>query len=61
MIITIILDVFRLNSSAFWAKLMAFGFQALPRGSVVVPFCGSYLGCEKVIPKRNYNGAYITL
>ena len=25
---------------------------------MVVPFCGSYLGSYKVIPKRNYNGAY---
>ena len=30
----------------------------LPRGSMLVPFCGLYLGSYKVIPKRNYNGAY---
>ena len=30
----------------------------LPIGSRVVPFCGSYLGSHKVIPKRNYYGAY---
>ena len=27
-------------------------------GSVVVPFCGLYLGSYKVIPKRNYYRAY---
>ena len=32
--------------------------QLLPIGSKVVPFCGSYLGSYKVIPKRNYLGAY---
>ena len=26
----------------------------VPIGSIVVPFCGSYLGCYKVIPKRSY-------
>ena len=30
----------------------------LPIGSGVVPFCGLYLGSYKVIPKRNYYGAY---
>ena len=30
----------------------------IPRGSIVVPFCGSYLESYKVIPKRNYYGAY---
>ena len=30
----------------------------LPRGSIVVPFGGSYLESYKVIPKRNYYGAY---
>ena len=29
----------------------------LPVGSIVVPFCGSYLGSYKAIPKRNYYGA----
>ena len=27
-------------------------------GSIVVPFGGSYLESYKVIPKRNYYGAY---
>ena len=27
-------------------------------GSIVVPCCGSYLGSDKVIPRRNYNGAH---
>ena len=30
----------------------------LPLGSIAVPLCGSYLRSSKVIPKRNYNGAY---
>ena len=29
----------------------------LPTGSIVVPFCGLYLGSYKVIPNRNYYGA----
>ena len=29
----------------------------LPVGSIVVPFCGWYLGSYKVNPKRNYLGA----
>ena len=32
--------------------------KGLPRGSIVVPFCGSYLESYKLIPKRNYYGAY---
>ena len=32
--------------------------KALPIGSIVVPFCGLYLGSYNVIPKRNYYGAY---
>ena len=31
---------------------------SLSMGSIVVPFCGLYLGSYKVIPKRNYLGAY---
>ena len=31
---------------------------APPRGSIVVPFGGPYLESYKVIPKRNYYGAY---
>ena len=27
-------------------------------GSIVVPFCGLHLGSKKIIPKRNYYGAY---
>ena len=30
----------------------------LPIGSIVVPFCGLYLGSYKVIPKGIYYGAY---
>ena len=30
-------------------------------GSMVVSFCGSYLGSSEVIPERNYNGAYAYL
>ena len=30
----------------------------LPRGSKVVPFWGSYIESYKVLPKRNYYGAY---
>ena len=30
----------------------------LPIGPSVVPFCGLYLKSYKVIPKRNYLGAY---
>ena len=32
--------------------------ECLPRGSIVVPFWGSYLESYKVIPKRNYYTAY---
>ena len=32
-------------------------FTLLPMGSIVVPFCGLYLGSYKVIPKWNYYGA----
>ena len=34
------------------------GREWIPRGSIVVPFWGSYLESYKVIPKRNYYGAY---
>ena len=34
------------------------GLKGLPRGSIVVPFWGSYVESDKVIPKRNYYGAY---
>ena len=37
---------------------IAQGGSGLPIGSMVVPFCGSYLGSYQVIPKRNYLGAY---
>ena len=54
------------------AQGLGFGFQGLgfrvsglgvhvwglPIVSMVVPFCGSYLGSYKVVPKRNYYGAY---
>ena len=33
-------------------------FLCVPIGSLVVPFYVSYLGSYKVIPKRNYLGAY---
>ena len=36
----------------------AFRVECLPRGSIVVPFWGSYLEFYKVFPKRNYHGAY---
>ena len=32
--------------------------SSLPIGSIVVPFWGSYSESEKVIPKKNYYGAY---
>ena len=32
--------------------------EALPIGPKVVPFWGSYLEFYRVIPKRNYFGAY---
>ena len=34
-------------------------FLGLPIGPMVVPFWGSYLEFYKVIPKRNYYGAYV--
>ena len=34
------------------------GGVALPIGPKVVPFWGSYLESYKVIPKKNYFGAY---
>ena len=45
-----------LTSDPYYAH---FGFEAIPpTGSMIVPFCGSYVGSYKVTPKRNYNGAY---
>ena len=32
--------------------LYGLGFRGLPIGSIVVPFCGSYLGSYKVVPKK---------
>ena len=32
--------------------------MSLPIGLIVVPFWGSYLEFDEVIPKRNYYGAY---
>ena len=32
--------------------------EALPIGSIVVPCCGSYIESYKVVPKRDYYGAY---
>ena len=39
---------------------MAAGYMnaSLPRGSIVVPFWGSYLESYKLTRKRNYYGAY---
>ena len=34
------------------------GPKYLPIGSIVAPFCGSYLGSYKVIPKKEYSEAY---
>ena len=34
------------------------GVIEIPIGSILVPFWGSYLESYKVIPKRNYYGAY---
>ena len=33
-------------------------WQGQPMGYIVVPLCRLYLGSYKVIPKRNYYGAY---
>ena len=33
---------------------LGLGVWGVPIGSIVVPFCGSYLESYKVIPKRNY-------
>ena len=30
----------------------------LPIGSSVAPFCSLYLGTDKIVPERNYYGAY---
>ena len=32
--------------------------RTFPIGTIIVPFCGSYLGSYKALPKRNYFGAY---
>ena len=45
-----------LGFRAFWFRSL--GFRALPIGPEVVPFYGLYLESYKVIPKRNYLGAY---
>ena len=39
-------------------EVQGLGFKKVPVGSIVVPFGGSYLESYKVIPKRNYYGAY---
>ena len=52
--------------SAAWSLVEVFLFQAggagfnylRLRGSIIVPFCGWYLGSYKVIPERNDNRAY---
>ena len=41
-----------------WHVAGYIGNWALPIGPMVVPFGGSYLEFYKVIPKRNYYGAY---
>ena len=40
------------------AVLVLGEFHALPMGPIVVPFLGSYVESYKVIPKRNYYGAF---
>ena len=40
--------------TSFWVS----GVCGLLIGSIVVPFCGLYLESYKVLPKRDYNGAY---
>ena len=39
-------------------KMSGSGLQDLPIGPIVVPFWGSYVESYKVIPKKNYYGAY---
>ena len=49
------------RSGDMWVvvKIMVpFGALNIPKGPKVVPFWGSYLEFYKVIPKRNYFGAY---
>ena len=53
--------MFREVGFSFGPRLSGLGPQCLefiPIGSRVVPFYGSYLESYKVIPKRNYLGAY---
>ena len=38
--------------------IVPFRFRPLPIGPQVVPYYGLYLESYKVIPKRNYLGAY---
>ena len=47
---------FRVKGSESWAYSKF--FLGLPKGSIVVPFWGSYTESYKVIPKRNYYGAF---
>ena len=49
------------SRAASFAGLGGLGLGVLrprDRGSIVVPFWGSYLESYKVIPKRNYYGAF---
>ena len=46
------------NFSLGVASLSCQATLYLPIGSIVVPFGGSYLESYKVLPKRNYYGAY---
>ena len=57
---------FRNSSSGHWVsdlqcpacRCVVWGSGGLPRGSIVVPFWGSYIESYKAIPKRNYYGAF---
>ena len=45
-------------SLAYCGTGLSLSFSGLPIGPIVVPCWGSYLESYKIIPKRNYYGAY---
>ena len=46
------------QASTTLAPMSVSGLRTIPIGPIAVPFGGSYLEFYKVIPKRNYFGAF---
>ena len=48
----------RERASSMYSLSTLEAFKALPMGSQVVPSCGLYVDSYRIIPKKNYLGAY---